>query len=208
LCHFFEAAGAVAYARSVTRSGFSLMTLVLLFAAGPARAENLLEGPYPFRHDNELSFHGGFGAGFGDTFAGPKAVIDYGYKLNRGFWLDLDLGLLSGVCRPRVDSPACVRKGDTAEVLIGVKWKLRMSIPVVPYAKLVAGLAYQFPDSARSAAGPMARAGVGAKYFFYEWIGVGGEVTASVGRAGYQDGATLSRGLSGLDATLGAELQF
>jgi hypothetical protein len=190
------------------RAASSLCALALVLAGGPARAENMLDGPYPFRLDNELSIHGGYGAGFGDTFGGPKAILDYGYKLNRGVWLDLDLGLLSGLCRPRVDNAACVRAGDTAEVLIGIKWKLRMNVPVVPYAKLLGGLAYQFPNSARSAAGPLLRAGVGAKYFFYEWIGVGGEVTVSAGRAGYQDGATLSRALGGLDATLGAEVQF
>ena len=190
------------------RASLCLCALALALAAGPAHAENLLEGPYPFLRDNELSIHGGYGAGFGDTFGGPKAFVDYGYKLNRGFWLDLDVGFLSGVCRPRVDNPDCVRTGDTAEVLVGIKWKLRMNVPVVPYAKLVGGLAYQFPDAVRSAAGPMLRAGLGATYFFYEWIGVGAEVTASAGRAGYQDGATLSRALGGLDATLGAEVQF
>ena len=182
--------------------------LALALAAGPARAENLLEGPHPFLRSNELSLHGGYGAGFGDTFAGPKVILDYGYKLERGIWLDLGLGLLSGVCRTHLDDPACARKGDSAEVLAGIKWKLRMSIPVVPYVKALAGLAYQFPDNAHSAWGPLLRAGLGAKYFLYEWFGVGGEVTISAGRAGYQDDTTLSHALGGLDATLGAEVQF
>jgi hypothetical protein len=185
-----------------------LCAVALGIAAGPARAENLLQGPFPFRHHNELSVHGGYAAGFGDTFAGPKAIVDYGYKLDRGVWLDLNMGLLSGVCRPRVDSPTCDRKGRSAEVLAGIKWKLRMNVPVVPYAKLLGGLAYQFPDGARSALGPMARGGLGAKYFLYEWFGVGAEVTMSLGRAGYQDAATLARTVAGLDVTLGAELQF
>jgi hypothetical protein len=185
-----------------------LLLCALALAAGQARAENLLEGPFPFARDNELSIHGGYGAGFGDTFAGPKVVVDYGYKLDRGIWLDLGVGFLSGTCRPRMDDPTCVRNGNSAEVLGGIKWKLRMNVPVVPYAKLQGGLSYQFPDSARSAWGPLVRAGVGAKYFFYEWIGVGGEVTASVGRASYEQVSTLSKALAGLDATLGAELQF
>lgn len=196
-----------AYAGRVSRALLPA-AILLLSAAGPARAEQLLQGPYPFLKQNELSLHGGYGAGLGDTFGGPKAIVDYGYKLDRGIWLDLGLAYLSGACRPRVDNPTCVRKGDTAEVLAGIKWKLRMNVPVVPYAKLQAGLGYQFPDSARSALGPVLRAGLGAKYFFYEWIGVGGEVTASTGRAGYQEGSTLSRALGSVDATLGAELQF
>jgi hypothetical protein len=179
-----------------------------LASAGPVRAENLMEGPHPFLRDNELSLHGGYAAGFGDTFAGPKLVVDYGYKLDRGIWLDLGVGFMTGVCRPAVGDPACARKGNSAEVLAGIKWKLRMNVPVVPYAKLQAGLGYQFPESARNAWGPMLRGGLGGKYFLYEWFGVGAEITASVGRAGYEDGSTLSRALGGLDLTLGAEVQF
>jgi hypothetical protein len=181
---------------------------LVLAAGAPARAETLLKGPHPFLRDNELSFHGGYGAGFGDSFAGPKAIVDYGYKIDGGVWLDLNVALLTGTCRPHMDSPACVRKGDTAEVLAGIKWKLRMNIPLVPYLKLLGGVAYQFPESARSAAGPMVRAGLGAKYFLYDWLGLGGELTASAGHAAYQDGAILGRAVGGLDATLGAEVQF
>jgi hypothetical protein len=207
LCHFFEPAGALAYARPVIRPLFIILFALAL--AAPARAEDLLQGPFPFARDNELSIHAGYAAGFGDTFAGVKAVVDYGYKLDRGVWLDLGVGFLSGKCRPRVDDgTVCVRDGDSAEVLAGIKWKLRMNVPVVPYAKIQGGLAYQFPDAIPSAAGPLVRGGLGAKYFLYEWLGVGGEVTMSLGRASYHDGSTLSRALAGLDATLGAELQF
>jgi hypothetical protein len=190
----------------VNRPLFIVCALAL--AGGTARAENLLEGPFPFARDNELSVHGGWAAGFGDTFAGPKAVVDYGYKLERGIWLDLGVGFLSGTCRARTDDPVCARKGDSAEVLAGIKWKLRMNVPVVPYAKVQGGLGYQFPDSGRSAWGPLVRGGVGATYFLYEWIGVGAEVTMSLGHASYEDASTLSRALGGLDATLGVELQF
>jgi hypothetical protein len=199
----------VAYARPMNRARLAIGVLGLVgLLAGQARAEDLLAGPYPFLRDNELSVHGGYGAGFGDTFGGPKVVVDYGYKLQHGLWLDLDFGFLSGVCQSRRDDPACARTGDSAEVLAGIKWKLRMNVPVVPYAKLLAGVGFQFPDSARSAAGPLVRGGVGATYFLYEWIGVGAEVTAATGHAGYPDGSTLSRALGGLDVTLGAELQF
>jgi hypothetical protein len=102
----------------------------------------------------------------------------------------------------------CARKGDAAEVLGGIKWKLRMNVPVVPYAKAVAGLAYLFPDGSRSALGPIVRGGLGAKYFLYEWLGLGLELTASLGHASYQDGAGLDRTLGGVDVALGAELQF
>src|SRR4051812_17650914 len=54
---------------------------------------------HPFLRDNELSVHGGYAAGFGDTFAGPKAAIDYGYKLAGSLWLDIAGGFLCGVCQ-------------------------------------------------------------------------------------------------------------
>jgi hypothetical protein len=182
------------------------VVFVLLLVAVPARADELLDGPYPFLRDNELSLHGGLGAGFGDTFGGVKTTLDYGYRLQGGLWLDLDLGLLSGWCRTQ--AAGCAGRGDSAEVLAGVKWKLRMNVPVVPYAKLLAGVAYQFPAAQRSAAGVMLRGGFGATYFIYEWLGLGAEVTMAAGHAGYATGTTLSRALGSLDVTLGAELQF
>jgi hypothetical protein len=185
---------------------FALTISVLL--ARPARAENLLRGPFPFVHQNELSLHGAWGVGLGDSFAGPKAVLDYGYKLRGGVWLDLGFGFLNGRCRPHDDSDVCARKGDVAEVLAGIKWKLQMNVPVVPYAKALAGLAYLFPDDGRSALGPILRGGIGAKYFLYEWLGLGLELTASLGHAGYEEESGLSRTLSGLDAGVGAEVQF
>jgi len=180
----------------------------LVAGASPARGDDLLRGPHPFLRDNELALHGGLGVGFGDTFAGPKGTVEYGYRLNGGLWLDLGVGFLSGSCRPRAGAPECARKGDTVEVLGGLKYKLRMNVPVVPYAKLLAGLAYLFPDDTTSAVGFAARAGAGAKYFPYHWIGVGAEVTFGFGRAGYADRAPLARALAALDLLAGVELHF
>ena len=111
-------ARSLTYAARVRWQLLAPVTAALIFGAASAHAQTLLEGPFPFARDNELSIHGGYAAGFGDTFAGPKAIVDYGYKLDRGVWLDLGVGF-SGRCRPRMDSPACVRKGDSAEVLAG-----------------------------------------------------------------------------------------
>lgn len=182
--------------------------MVVLLAAPALRAEELLRGPYPFRKDNELTFHGGYGAGFGDTFAGAKGAVDYAYKLEGGLWLDLGVGFLGGACRPRQGDPACARKGNSAEVLAGIKYELRMNVPVVPYGKLVAGLAYLFPDEGHAALGVVVRAGIGAKYFFYEKIGVGPEIAVALGRADYQAVTGLSRALTSLDLLIGATVPF
>jgi hypothetical protein len=167
--------------------------------------DNILRGPYSFLRDNELSIHGGYSAGFGDTFAGPKGAVDYGYRLAGGWWLDLEGGWTAASCGAHRKEGPC---GGAAEVLAGVKWKLRMNVPVVPYVKALAGLAYLFPNGTKAGLGPLLRAGLGAHYFFYEWFGVGLEVTTAVGHAGYPSGSGLSRGLAGLDFTAGAELAF
>lgn len=181
-----------------------------LAAMAPLRvqADDFLRGPHPFLKENELSVHGGYAVGFGDTFSGIKAMADYGYQLAGSLWLDVGLGFLSGACRPRATEEGCgLRSGNAAEVLAGIKWKLQMNVPVVPYAKLSGGLAFLFPDEARDAAGLLARGGVGAKYFFYDWFGLGPEITFAVGYAGYGD-AFLARRLIAVDLGLGVELQF
>jgi hypothetical protein len=202
--HLAKVSGPFASARPA-----AWMVVVTVAAlGGQARADNLLRGPYPFLHDNELSVHGGYAVGLGDTFAGPKATVDYGYRLTGGLWLDVGVGFLSSLCSRRAPAGACAREGDAAEVLAGIKWKLRMNVPVVPYAKLVAGLTYLFPREARSGLGPVARGGIGAHYFFYEWIGVGVELTAARGYAGYEAAVALSRTVGAFDAVVGAELPF
>jgi hypothetical protein len=135
-------------------------------------------------------------------------MVDYVYRLDGGFWLDVGLELLSGTCRPRLSTDECGRKGDQADVLAGFKYKLRMNVPVVPYAKAQVGLAYLFPDETKDAVGFVARAGVGGAYFFYDWLGVGAEVLFGVGHAGYVAGAPLARMLGTADFMLGVELQF
>lgn len=185
-----------------------VLLLALATLSGPAWAQELLRGPHPFLRDNELSVHGGYTLGIGDTFGGPKAALDYGYRIDGGLWLDLGLSLVAGICRPRVGEAGCARDGDQVEVLAGIKYKLRMNVPVVPYGKLQAGPAYLFPDESRSAFGFVLRGGIGAKYFPYDWIGVGPELTFGVGHAGYEADGPLARTLAGADLLLGAELQF
>ncbi len=169
-----------------------------------ARADQLLRGPHPFLKENELSLHGGYTAGVGDAFSGARATVDYGYRLAGSWWLDMQIAYQSGGCHT---GPGC-GGGNSADVMAGAKWKLRMDIPVVPYAKAAAGLLYAFPDRQPSAAGIAMRAGFGAKYFLYDWLGVGAELTMLLGHAGFAEGAGLSRTVQMFDCTMGVEVQF
>ncbi len=179
----------------------------LLAAQGaPAHAEDLLRGPHPFLKDNELSLHTGYQAGLGDSQGGWKALVDYGYKIQGSWWLDLLLGYQSQGCQGATGG--LCGGSRSAEVMAGVKWKLRTEIPLVPYAKAAAGFLYVFPDDIKSAAGIAVRGGIGAKYFLYDWLGVGAETTMLVGHPGFPSGSGVPATVHTLDLILGVELQF
>jgi len=183
-----------------------------LIALGPAaRAEEaLLRGPYPFRNQNELGVRGGFALGLGDTPGGTQAIVDYGYRLDGGLWLNLEGGFLSGRCGGGLTfGRTCgVRTGNVADVLGGIKWKLAMDVPLVPYGKIAAGLFYLFPDEGKSGMGVGLRGGIGATYFLYEWLGVSLEAQIAAGRVSRDAADDVSPALGTIGLTLGAELAF
>jgi hypothetical protein len=167
-----------------------------------------LNGPHPFLKDNELSVSAGYGVA--NYFSGMRAGVAYGFQAAGSLWLDLRLDILDGrIGTQEVQSRcACAQIETFVDVLAGIKYKLRMNVPVIPYAGLVAGPVYLFPDYARSAFGLAARGSLGARYFLYDWLGFGLELGALVGGAWVENVAGLQPGLRVLDLALGAEIQF
>jgi len=184
-----------------------------LASSAPARAdENLLHGPHPFIRDNELSLHILIASGSGDSMSGGKLAIDYGYKLSGGWipmWLALALNVQRGACNQTPSVGACGQDtGDMFETLAGVRWAFATPIPLVPYVGAGAGFAFAFPNGASAAAGPMLRGVGGANYFFFDWLGVGGQVGFSVGTLGYDNTFTGSHTYQVFDVGGGLVFQF
>jgi hypothetical protein len=184
------------------------LTIGLLWAVlpgGAARAEdNMLRGPHPFRKDNELSAHVLLAVGGGGTPSGTKIGADYGYKLWAPAWLNLELNYQHSSCRSPSGGSTCTEPtGTIFETLAGLKLKWPTAIPVVPFGKAAAGLAYQFPDGAADGWGVAARLGAGANYFFFDWLGLGVELGCSFGHL-----STRPPGYAVLDFGGGLEFQF
>jgi hypothetical protein len=180
-----------------------------LVGARSGLAEELLRGPYPFRKDNALALWGGYGVGPGDTPSGPRARLEYGFMIDGSLWLGLELGLLTSPCSPPAPAPSCgAQSGNLAEVMGGLVYKLQMDIPGVPYAKALAGPIYLFPDDAANALGFGVRAGLGFKYFLFEWLGLGAELGGLLGYAAIEEAAGVSSAVRTIDFLLGAEVAF
>jgi hypothetical protein len=84
-----------------------------------------------------------------------------------------------------------------------VKLKFPTAIPVVPFVKGGAGLAFAFPNGAANGLGVAARVGGGANYFFFDWLGLGAEVGYSIGYL-----TTAAGSYSVFDFGGGLEFQF
>jgi hypothetical protein len=189
------------------------LVLVLLALAAPATAvaEPILQGPYPFLKENELSLQTGWGVG--NDFQGVHGGVSYAYQVAGSLWFDLRIGLVNGPATP-VGTPMCTSTMpcagvDTyADVLAGIKYKLRTSIPLVPYGAVAVGPLFLFDRGASGAVGFAARGSLGATYFLYEWLGFTLELAATLGGASVPEVAGLEGGLRFLDLGAGVELQF
>ena len=196
---------------STTRRFPQAILLTLLGAAAAlapraarAQEENLLHGPHPFLKDNELSAHVMFVAGVSDTPGGTKIAADYGYRLSGPAWLDLQLNYQRAACHTPSGAPTCDEpSGSVFETLAGIKLKWATPIPLVPYVKGGAGLAYVFPNGASDNLGFAVRGGAGANYFFFDWLGLGAEIGYSVGTF-----SVASSTYSEVDFGGGLEFQF
>lgn len=178
-------------------------SLFLCLTGTRARAEDILRGPHPFVKENSLSLSGGLTASSGAAVGGTRMHLNYGYQFSGSIWLDLHAGVVDG----GPDTPGdevCASCGTSADVLAGVAYRLRMNVPVVPYAKLSAGMLYLFPGQGENTAGMLVRPAVGGKYHLYDWLGFGLEIATNIGFAS----AGSSRTVASLDLTIGAEYQF
>jgi hypothetical protein len=182
-------------------------------SGGTARAdENLLRGPHPFRRDNQISAHVLVASGRGDSMSGTKLAFDYNYKLTGGWiplWLDFGINVQHAACSSSATAAACrSNTGDVFETFGGVKWAFATPLPLVPYVGAVGGLAFAFPSGASAASGLMIRALGGANYFFYDWLGLGGQVGYSLGSLNYDSTFMGSHTYAVLDIGGGLILQF
>jgi len=186
--------------------------------ARPARADdNILRGPYPFRRENQASVHVLFGSGRADTMSGTKFAFDYNFKLTDGWsllWLDLGVNAqhsASARCSPAPGTSTCsssTDSGDVYETLAGARWMFVTPLPLVPYVGAAAGLVFAFPNGASAAIGVAFRAVGGANYFFFDWLGVGGQVGYSLGALNYDSTFMGSHTYAVLDIGGGLVFQF
>ena len=192
----------------------ALGALALTFApAAVAAADDagspLLRGPYPFALDNDLALDGGFAQANG--WRGTRASVSYGYALAGSLWLALQVdmvGTSERIPRQPADCAACGEVRSYFDVLAGLKYKLRTPIPLIPYAAAVAGPVFLFHERARGAMGIAVRTAVGARYFLYEWFGVGLELGGLLGAAAVDEAAGLDSPLRMVDINLGAQVHF
>jgi hypothetical protein len=192
------------------------LAFAFAFALAPARAraqsapDNMLRGPHPFLKENELSAHVLLAAGLGDSQSGTKLGLDYAFRLRGPSWLDLQINVQHASCRAAAGGQPCgADAGTVVETFAGGKWKWATPIPLVPYGKVGGGLVFVFPNGVHDATGVALRAAGGANYFFFDWLGLGGEVGFSLGHIGYD--ATFphsSHAYAVLDFGGGLEFQF
>jgi hypothetical protein len=191
-------------------TGLLLSLLAVGWAAPAQAAEPLLRGPHPFLKDNELSLEGGYGVA--NDFHGLRAAVSYGYELAGSLWLDLRLDLVDSSAGPPVvtDPPCagCAEVAMFADVMAGLAYKLRTEIPLVPYGAAAVGPVFLFNRGARGAMGIAVRVSAGARYFLYDWLGLGLELGALAGGAAVDEAAGLESSLLMVDFGLGAEVQF
>ena len=169
--------------------------------------ERLLQGPYPFLLDNDLALDGGYA--WANGWSGVRISASYGYSLAGSLWLGLQIDSVGA--GDHTAPPDCTTCGEVRtffDVLAGFRYKLRTPIPLVPYATALMGPVFLLHRQARGAMGIAVRGGVGARYYLYEWFGVGLEIGALLGAAAVDEAAGLDSQLRMLDINIGAQVSF
>lgn len=139
----------------------------------------------------------GMAAGFTEhSNGGFRLNLEWSYQLARLFWFDVIGGIsLGGDCKVlerdlngRVINSSCNAWGGVGiDLLAGVQMKfvnIRLwKAPVVPFARVAAGVAFIVADTPNDGAALVLRVGGGARYYFTNWFSVGLELAFTLGPA-------------------------
>lgn len=190
------------------------LCFALATAAWPADAraadapdQGLLRGPHPFLKENALVIAGGYSAATGGMMGGFKVKGAYEYELVGSLWLNLQINFVNGSDQP-LDRRPCASCGSAADAMAGLSYRLRMDVPIILAGTLAGGFLFVFPDQFTSAMGLGVRPSISARYYLYDWFGMGVELGGLLGFASHDAASGLSRGLASLEALVGVEIQF
>jgi hypothetical protein len=171
--------------------------------AGAAHAQTYVERRMDgFGGKDELSAQLGFQASMGGgTPAGFKMFFDYSHRLSNLVWLNFKLAPTIGAGEAHT---TCIDQfgntydcgtgfdgnGYALDLLAGVKLKWMTRVHVMPYANIDAGVVPVFARPANdNGAAVVFNTGGGVKYFITPHVGVGGEITFTLG-PGFYSGHT------------------
>jgi hypothetical protein len=133
------------------------------------------------------------------TTGGFRLNLEWSYQLTRLLWFDVIGGAsLGGDCKvleeettggvTRVINSRCNAFGGIGiDLLAGIQMKLvnirLWKVPVVPFARVAAGVAFIIADTPNDGAALVVRVGGGARYYFTNWFSVGAELAFTLGPA-------------------------
>lgn len=196
------------------RVAIAIAILVLIaLAHGSASADLQHRGPEIFPGRHELSPQIGYQAAFGQKLGDPsgfKLVLEYAYRFHPMVWFDLQLnqvfgaGGKDGLCISG-QSRLCYRGGWETQFAGGVKLKFAIrQLPIIIEVPILVALnaLYARECEDNGAAFPVARLGVGMRYFLTPRIGIGGGFYTEFGPAFH--GSTPCRGGGGFADFFGA----
>jgi hypothetical protein len=190
-----------------------------------SKTQNARSGPEAFPGANEISAHIGYQAGFAGKFANPsgfKLFAEYARRLSDLVWLDVQannvfgFGSVTGTCFDQNGNPfPCAGfyyGGWNFELAVGVKLKIKTSIPLVVEVPLVAALEVLYNrQCGDTGVAPAARVGGGVKYFVTRSIGVGGGINFALGpgfHGASNCGGSYTDFYGAFDFQVGAEFIF
>ena len=174
--------------------------LASISIAGAAHAQSYVERRMSgFAGKDELSAQMGFQASLGGgTPNGFKLFMDYSQRMNELVWLNFKLnptfGVASGrsICYDQFGNPydcgtGFENNGYAIDILGGVKLKWMTRVHVMPYANIDAGVVPVFArPGGDNGAALVFNTGGGVKYFITPHVGLGGEITFTLGPGFYQ----------------------